>query len=83
MSYNAASSSKRRAEKRERIPPFAEGGHTPCMPNYRRNRVPGGTFFFTVNLLDRRSDLLVTRIDALRQAVGKCAPALPSTSTRG
>jgi REP-associated tyrosine transposase len=22
------------------------------MPDYRRNRVPGGTFFFTVNLLD-------------------------------
>ena len=26
-------------------------------------------FFFTVNLLDRRSDLLVTQIDALRNAV--------------
>ena len=39
------------------------------MPDYRRNRVPGGTFFFTVNLLDRRSDLLVRRIDALRVAV--------------
>ena len=39
------------------------------MPDYRRNRVPGGTFFFTVNLLDRRSDLLVTQIDILRDAV--------------
>ena len=39
------------------------------MPDYRRNRVPGGTFFFTVNLLDRRSDLLVTQIRALRHAV--------------
>jgi putative transposase len=39
------------------------------MPDYRRNRVPGGTFFFTVNLLDRRSTLLVARIDALRGAV--------------
>ena len=39
------------------------------MPDYRRNRVPGGTFFFTVNLLDRRSDLLVTQIHALREAV--------------
>ena len=39
------------------------------MPDYRRNRVPGGTFFFTINLLDRRSDLLVTRIRALRDAV--------------
>ena len=39
------------------------------MPDYRRNRVPGGTFFFTANLLDRRSDLLVTQIRALRDAV--------------
>ena len=39
------------------------------MPDYRRNRVPGGTFFFTVNLLDRRSDLLVTQIQVLRDAV--------------
>jgi putative transposase len=39
------------------------------MPNYRRNRVPGGTFFFTVNLLDRRSNLLVAHIDALRNTV--------------
>jgi putative transposase len=39
------------------------------MPDYRRNRVPGGTFFVTVNLLDRRSKLLVARIDALRDAV--------------
>jgi putative transposase len=39
------------------------------MPDYRRNHVPGGTFFFTVNLLDRRSRLLVERIDALRETV--------------
>ena len=39
------------------------------MPDYRRNRVPGGTYFFTVNLLDRSSDLLVTHVDALRSAV--------------
>ncbi len=38
------------------------------MPDYRRNRVPGGTFFFTVNLHDRRANLLVTQIGALRQA---------------
>ena len=29
------------------------------MPEYRRHLVAGGTFFFTVNLLDRRADLLV------------------------
>jgi putative transposase len=47
------------------------------MPNYRRNWVPGGTFFFTVNLLDRHSDLLVTQIDALRAAVGKVRTRAP------
>jgi putative transposase len=36
------------------------------MPDYRRNRVSGGTFFFTVNLQDRRSNLLVRHIDAPR-----------------
>ena len=41
------------------------------MPNYRRNRIPGVTYFFTVNLLDRRSDLLVAHTDALRAAVRK------------
>jgi putative transposase len=39
------------------------------MPDYRRNRVPGGTYFFTVNLRDRRSVLLVTEIERLRAAV--------------
>ena len=39
------------------------------MPDYRRNRIAGGSYFFTVNLSDRSSDLLLTRIDALRDAV--------------
>ncbi|WP_031430956.1 REP-associated tyrosine transposase [Methylomicrobium agile] len=39
------------------------------MPNYRRCRVSGGTYFFTVNLLERRLDLLVRHIDLLREAV--------------
>ena len=39
------------------------------MPTYRRHRVPGGTYFFTVNLLDRNSRLLVEQIDVLRDAV--------------
>jgi len=39
------------------------------MPNYRRFQVPGGTYFFTMNLEDRRSDLLVRHIEALREAV--------------
>jgi putative transposase len=39
------------------------------MPDYRRYRVPGGTYFFTVNLLERKQDLLVRHIDYLREAV--------------
>jgi putative transposase len=36
---------------------------------YRRSRTSGGTYFFTVNLADRSSRLLVERIDLLRSAV--------------
>jgi putative transposase len=39
------------------------------MPDYRRNRIPGGTYFFTVNLLDRQSRLLTDHIDILRAAI--------------
>ncbi|WP_134677194.1 REP-associated tyrosine transposase [Ectopseudomonas khazarica] len=39
------------------------------MPNYRRARVPGATYFFTVNLHDRGSDLLIREIDLLRETV--------------
>jgi putative transposase len=35
---------------------------------YRRNRVPGGTYFFTVTLRDRRATTLVAHIEALRMA---------------
>src|SRR5258708_19736348 len=38
------------------------------MPNYRRALVPGGCWFFTVNLLNRRCRLLTEYIDALRAA---------------
>jgi putative transposase len=38
------------------------------MPNYRRALSPGGCWFFTVNLLDRRSRLLTEQIDLLREA---------------
>ena len=39
------------------------------MPEYRRNRLPGATYFFTVNLLGRHSDLLAVNIEILREAV--------------
>ncbi len=38
------------------------------MTNYRRNFVPGGSYFFTVNLADRRLRLLTEHIDLLRAA---------------
>ena len=39
------------------------------MPNYRRMFQPGGCWFFTVNLLDRRSRLLVEHIGELHEAI--------------
>ena|ERR1700757_1106483 len=36
---------------------------------YRRARAAGGTYFFTLNLADRSSHLLVERVDELRAAV--------------
>ena len=47
------------------------------MPEYRRNRVPGGTYFFTVVLADRQSSLLLDRVDALREAVRATRVARP------
>ena len=38
------------------------------MVNYRRNYVPGGTYFFTVTLRDRSSRLLTAHIGLLREA---------------
>ena len=58
-----------------RLTPFApyDGG----MPNYRRAFVAGGSWFFTVNLLDRRSRLLVEQIEALREAVSATRHRFP------
>ncbi len=39
------------------------------MPDYRRNRIPGGTYFFTVNLLERSLSLLTDHVETLRAAV--------------
>jgi putative transposase len=36
---------------------------------YRRSHTTGGTYFFTVNLADRSSSLLVEAVDVLREAV--------------
>ena len=50
------------------------------MPSYRRSFVPGGCFFFTVALADRRSRLLVDEIARLRQAYAITQIALPFTT---
>lgn len=47
------------------------------MPNYRRVWVPGGTYFFTVNLLERRRTLLVEHVDALRAAFAAAQSVRP------
>ena len=49
------------------------------MSNYRRRFVPGGTYFFTVELLDKQSSLLVDQIDLLRTATGLCVKRWPFT----
>src|ERR1700761_4233700 len=47
------------------------------MPDYRRAFVPGGCWFFTVNLLERRQTSLVDHIDVLREAVTKTRQTYP------
>ena len=49
------------------------------MSNYRRHYVPGGTWFFTVNLQNRQSDLLTRHIDSLRAATSMVKRAKPFT----
>ena len=38
------------------------------MSNYRRIWVPGGTYFFTVKLADRKRRLLIEHVDVLRES---------------
>jgi putative transposase len=49
------------------------------MTSYRRNFVPGGSYFFTVNLADRRLRLLTDHIDLLRRAVRDVRAGHPFT----
>jgi REP element-mobilizing transposase RayT len=49
------------------------------MPQYRRNRIEGGIYFFTLALADRRSDLLVKEVDALRASVSRAHVLYPFT----
>ena len=48
------------------------------MPNYRRNRVKGGCYFFTINLLKRhQNQLLIQKIDLLRDVVRRVRARYP------
>jgi putative transposase len=49
------------------------------MTNYRRCRIPGGTYFFTVNLANRRQSLLTNHIQPLRDAFREVLTAHPFT----
>jgi putative transposase len=49
----------------------------PGMVRYRRNFIPGGTFFFTVTLANRRSTALVDHIGAVRSAFRAARRARP------
>lgn len=47
------------------------------MSRYRRARIEGGTFFFTVTLADRSSDVLVRHIDRLRNMYASAQQRFP------
>ena len=53
------------------------GGYARRMANYRRVWVPGGTYVFTVNLLERNRRLLVDHIDLLRGAFAQACANRP------
>lgn len=53
------------------------------MVQYRRNRVAGGTYFFTVALADRRSEVLTAHADLLRQAFRAARNRRPFTVQAG
>ena len=49
------------------------------MPRYIRAHIPGGTFFFTVALLERKRRLLIEHIDALRKSFASVQAQRPFT----
>jgi putative transposase len=44
---------------------------------YRRANLPGASYFFTVNLAERKSSLLVDYVDVLRESVRRVKTAHP------
>jgi len=47
------------------------------MSNYVRYRIKGGCYFFTVNLLQRKTSLLIEHIDLLSESVRLCKQKRP------
>lgn len=47
------------------------------MHTLRRRRIPGGCYFFTVNLADLSSNLLVDKVDVLRACVRRVHLSMP------
>ena len=58
-------------------PLFFDRTHSGAMPNYRRIRVPGGTYSFTVAIAERQTTVLVDHVDALRNAFQVVRKARP------
>src|SRR6185295_15259912 len=50
---------------------------SPRVSSYRRSRVAGGVFFFTVALADRRSSALTDHIHSLRRAYRRAMDTFP------
>src|SRR4051812_47213761 len=49
----------------------------PAMPQYRRSRIEGSVYFFTVALADRKQRLLVDEIELLRKSYRAAQQRLP------
>jgi putative transposase len=47
------------------------------MTQYRRSLTPGSSYFFTVNLANRRSKLLASHVEVLREAFAAVMAAHP------
>jgi len=45
--------------------------------HYRRTAVNGGTYFFTINLFERRGTLLVDNVDVLREVIREVKAKYP------
>jgi putative transposase len=46
-------------------------GHTAAVTDYRRNFLPGGSYFFTVNLAERRPAFACMRWQEIAEAIGQ------------